>query len=35
MSERIRELGGHIATRRDGDWFLLDATVPLPERDRA
>ncbi|MGR6919552.1 sensor histidine kinase [[Actinomadura] parvosata] len=34
MSERIRELGGHIATRRDGDWFLLDATVPLPERGR-
>ncbi|MBB4942860.1 two-component system sensor histidine kinase DesK [Streptosporangium album] len=35
MSERIRALGGHIATRRDGDWFLLEATIPLPEKDRA
>jgi two-component system sensor histidine kinase DesK len=34
MSERIRALGGRIETRRDGDWFLLDAAVPLPERDR-
>ncbi len=35
MSERIRAIGGHIATRRDGDWFLLEATIPLPEGDRA
>ncbi|MFJ2028516.1 sensor histidine kinase [Streptosporangium sp. NPDC087985] len=35
MSERIRALGGQIATRRDGDWFLLEATIPLPEGDRA
>ncbi|GLW11472.1 hypothetical protein Misp01_66000 [Microtetraspora sp. NBRC 13810] len=35
MSERIRALGGHITTRRDGDWFLLQATIPLPEGDRA
>jgi two-component system sensor histidine kinase DesK len=32
MSERIGELGGRIATSRDGDWFLLEATIPLPER---
>jgi two-component system sensor histidine kinase DesK len=31
MSERIRALGGRIATSRDGDWFLLEATIPLPE----
>ncbi|MER6943806.1 histidine kinase [Nonomuraea sp. NPDC000554] len=35
MSERIRALGGHVATRRDGDWFLLEAVIPLPEGDRA
>jgi two-component system sensor histidine kinase DesK len=32
MSERIRVLGGRITTSRDGDWFLLEATIPLPER---
>ncbi|MFD2792465.1 sensor histidine kinase [Promicromonospora vindobonensis] len=32
MSERIGALGGHVATSRDGDWFLLEATIPLPER---
>jgi two-component system sensor histidine kinase DesK len=32
MSERIRVLGGSITTSRDGDWFLLEATIPLPER---
>lgn len=31
MSERIRTLGGRITTSRDGDWFLLEATIPLPE----
>jgi two-component system sensor histidine kinase DesK len=31
MSERIRALGGRIATSRDGDWFLLEATIPLPQ----
>jgi len=29
MSERIGALGGRIHTSRDGDWFLLEATVPL------
>lgn len=33
MSERIRALGGHVSTRRDGDWFLLDATTPVPKGD--
>ncbi|WP_329430547.1 histidine kinase [Streptosporangium sp. NBC_01495] len=32
MSERIRALGGHVTTRRDGDRFLLKATIPLPEK---
>ncbi|WP_106245339.1 sensor histidine kinase [Allonocardiopsis opalescens] len=31
MSERIGALGGRITTRRDGDWFMLDATIPLPK----
>ncbi|GAA2641919.1 hypothetical protein GCM10010399_89710 [Dactylosporangium fulvum] len=31
MSERIRALGGRTETRRDGDWFLVDAVVPLTE----
>ncbi|MFG2041899.1 sensor histidine kinase [Dactylosporangium sp. NPDC048998] len=31
MSERIRALGGRTETRRDGDWFLVDAVVPLKE----
>jgi two-component system sensor histidine kinase DesK len=31
MSERIRALGGSIATSRDGDWFLLETTIPAPE----
>ena len=35
MSERIRALGGDLDTRREGDWFLLDASIPLPERDPA
>ncbi|GLU47612.1 sensor histidine kinase [Nocardiopsis ansamitocini] len=35
MSERIRALGGRLTTRRDGTWFLLDATVPSPEGDPA
>ncbi|MEU6716161.1 histidine kinase [Nonomuraea sp. NPDC046802] len=35
MSERIRALGGSLTTRRDGDWFLLDATIPLPKEDAA
>jgi two-component system, NarL family, sensor histidine kinase DesK len=35
MSERIRALGGHVATRRDGDWFLLDAAIPLLDGGRA
>ncbi|GAB3451092.1 histidine kinase [Streptomonospora sediminis] len=35
MSERVRALGGHVTTRRDGDWFLLDATVPLQEEGPA
>ncbi|WP_433555908.1 sensor histidine kinase [Pseudonocardia xinjiangensis] len=35
MAERIRALGGHTATRRDADRFLLEAAIPLPEGDRA
>ena len=35
MSERIRALGGSIATSRDGDWFLLEATIPAPEGQAA
>jgi two-component system sensor histidine kinase DesK len=29
MTERIRALGGRVTAHRDGDWFLLEATVPL------
>ncbi|MFL1379749.1 sensor histidine kinase [Nocardiopsis protaetiae] len=35
MSERIGALGGRVTARRDGDRFLLDATIPLPEEDPA
>ncbi|MFC8799673.1 sensor histidine kinase [Promicromonospora sp. NPDC057138] len=35
MSDRIRALGGRITTSRDGDWFLLEATIPLPEGSAA
>jgi two-component system sensor histidine kinase DesK len=35
MSERVHALGGQVTTRRDGDWFLLDATVPLQEEGPA
>ncbi|MFD3686321.1 sensor histidine kinase [Nocardiopsis sp. NPDC058631] len=35
MSERIGALGGRLSTRRDGDWFLLDATIPLMEEEIA
>ncbi|MFC4565772.1 sensor histidine kinase [Nocardiopsis mangrovi] len=35
MSERIRALGGHLTTRRDGDWFLLDAAIPLAKKEPA
>ncbi|MFE6449082.1 MULTISPECIES: sensor histidine kinase [Nocardiopsis] len=31
MSERLHALGGHVTARRDGDWFLLDAVLPLPK----
>ncbi|MFC3998396.1 sensor histidine kinase [Nocardiopsis sediminis] len=31
MSERIGALGGRLAVRRDGTWFLLDATIPFPK----
>ncbi len=31
MSERLHALGGHVTARRDGDWFLLDAALPLPK----
>jgi len=31
MSSRIRALGGHVSARRDGSWFLLEATVPLQQ----
>ncbi|PZG23746.1 sensor histidine kinase [Nonomuraea aridisoli] len=32
MSERMRALGGRLATRRDGDRFVLEATLPHGER---
>lgn len=35
MSERIGALGGSVTARRDGDRFLLDAVIPLPEEDPA
>ncbi|GAA0981297.1 histidine kinase [Nocardiopsis tropica] len=35
MSERIGALGGEVTARRDGDWFLLDAMIPLPEEETA
>ncbi|WP_106582137.1 sensor histidine kinase [Murinocardiopsis flavida] len=35
MAERIHALGGRLSTRRDGTWFLLDATIPLPKDDPA
>ncbi|MBR8742635.1 sensor histidine kinase [Nocardiopsis sp. MG754419] len=35
MTERVEALGGHLTTRRDGDWFLLDAMIPLPKGDPA
>ncbi|WAE71727.1 histidine kinase [Streptomonospora nanhaiensis] len=35
MSERIGALGGEVIARRDGDWFLLDAMIPLPEEGTA
>lgn len=35
MSERIGALGGRLTTRRDGDWFLLEAALPLPKGDPA
>ncbi|KAB1660323.1 two-component sensor histidine kinase [Pseudoclavibacter chungangensis] len=28
MSERLRAMGGALEVRRDGDWFLLEATAP-------
>ncbi|WP_047871233.1 sensor histidine kinase [Nocardiopsis sp. RV163] len=31
MSERLHALGGRVTARRDGDWFLLDAALPLPK----
>jgi two-component system sensor histidine kinase DesK len=31
LSERLHALGGHVTARRDGDWFLLDAVLPLPK----
>ncbi|MEU5852838.1 ATP-binding response regulator [Saccharopolyspora shandongensis] len=35
MSERIRALGGHVTTRRDGDWFLRDAIARLLDLEDA
>ncbi|WP_423462077.1 sensor histidine kinase [Promicromonospora sp. MS192] len=29
MADRLRSVGGRVTTRRDGDWFLLDAQIPL------
>ncbi|MFF3670228.1 sensor histidine kinase [Microtetraspora malaysiensis] len=31
MFDRIRAIGGRAETRRDGNWFLLEAAVPLPK----
>ncbi|MBB4938960.1 two-component system sensor histidine kinase DesK [Streptosporangium album] len=31
MFGRIRAIGGRAETRRDGNWFLLEAAVPLPK----
>ncbi|EQD84036.1 hypothetical protein N599_22210 [Saccharopolyspora erythraea D] len=33
MSERIRALGGQVTARRDGTWFLLEATIPLAKEE--
>ncbi|MER6175518.1 histidine kinase [Streptosporangium sp. NPDC001681] len=30
MFDRIHAIGGRAETRRDGNWFLLEAAVPLP-----
>ncbi|MEV4759763.1 histidine kinase [Micromonospora sp. NPDC049559] len=35
MAERVGAFGGRMETRRDGDWFLVDAVVPLPGREKA
>ncbi len=35
MSERIGALGGRVTTHRDGDWFLLDAALPIPRGNPA
>lgn len=32
MAERLRAMGGRLTTHRDGDWFLLDAEIPLSQR---
>ncbi|MFJ2028508.1 sensor histidine kinase [Streptosporangium sp. NPDC087985] len=31
MFDRIHAIGGRAETRRDGNWFLLEAAVPLPK----
>ena len=35
MSERIRALGGRVTARRNGTWFLLEATIPLAKEEPA
>lgn len=31
MAERLRELGGVLEHEQDGDWFLLTASIPVPQ----
>ncbi|OLL73530.1 two-component system sensor protein [Pseudonocardia sp. Ae168_Ps1] len=32
LSDRLGALGGRLGSRVDGGWFVVDATVPAPER---
>lgn len=31
MQERLRSVGGELEYQRDGDWFLLTASIPVPQ----
>ncbi|MDO5500203.1 MAG: histidine kinase, partial [Propionibacteriaceae bacterium] len=31
MTERLHAVGGTLESENDGDWFLLTATIPVPQ----